>query len=114
MKILYGIFALSLISLLGKIIEKYFNLLIPGDIIGIFILLIFILYKKSIPIEIEQATNPLLNNLGLLFVPAGVGIIAYLDFIQINWKIILFASILTTILGLIISAFTFIMLRKKD
>ena len=113
MNIIYGTFILSVISLFCRIIENYFHLFISSDILGIFSLLIYIVYKKNIPQSIENVSSNLLANLGLLFVPAGVGIISYLPFIKLNWKIIVFASVITTILGLIISALTFLLLRNN-
>jgi len=54
----------------------------------------------EIPEEMSRTSGFLLQNLGLLFVPAGVGVIAYLPMIATQWwsiLLVLLVSVTATI-----------------
>lgn len=111
---LFGLFIFSAISLICRGIEYYFRLPVPMDIIGLLLLFLYFNYIKGIPTNIENTANNLFLNIGLLFVPIGVGLLNYLDFMIKYWKVILFASILTTISCLILCLIVFCIFTKYD
>ena len=61
---------------LGEGIVFVFGLPIPGPVAGMLLLMAALILFPSLQTLVEQAANTLLSHLSLLFVPAGVGIVA--------------------------------------
>ncbi|CAM2157913.1 holin-like protein [Paraburkholderia tropica] len=55
------------------------------------------------PSPLEKSASTLISNMGLLFVPAGVGIIAELSVLRRAWLPIVAGVIVSTMLGLIVT-----------
>ena len=71
---------------------------VPGTILALCILFIFLKTKVIKLSWVEEAGNLLLKNMSLLFVPAGVKIMAYFGIIkEIWWKFILLCIAVTVI-----------------
>jgi len=104
---LKSIFIIFLFQLIGESVQKYFELTIPGPVIGLILLLIsFILLKNSKNIFTHKAKNEIIstatyiaNYLSLLFVPIGVGVVMHLSYLEKNYievlGVIFFSTILT-------------------
>ena len=70
-------FAILLVfQCLGEGIVFLTGMPVPGPVAGMLLLLAALLAFPSLQRQIETAANALLGHLSLLFVPAGVGIIA--------------------------------------
>lgn len=86
------------IYLLSDFISKFFELPIPGNILGILILLV-LLFTKIIKLEkIETISNFFLDHLAFFFIPAGVGLMSSTEIIKDSWLRIIFACVITTII----------------
>lgn len=100
MKVLMMILQISFlcgISFLGNFIASRFPIGIPGNIIGIFILLI-LLERKIISMNtIEQGANFLIAELLLFFIPSAIGIIEFQEVLQNEWMQIVFVIAMSTI-----------------
>jgi len=66
---------------LGKTAAHYIPLALPGNIIGMVLLFVFLAGGIVKLEDISDAGNLFLDNLVLLFVPVGVGIIRFKDII---------------------------------
>lgn len=84
-----AIFLLILLQLIGESIVQVSGLPVPGAIIGLVLLYAILVWRGEISDEMSQTSGFLLQNLGALFVPAGVGVIAYLPMIATQWWVIL-------------------------
>jgi holin-like protein len=58
---------------------------------------------ESGPSALDRAATALISNMGLLFVPAGVGIIAELSILQREWLPIVTGLLVSTVLGLVVT-----------
>ncbi len=74
-----GLAALLLCQLAGEALARALSLPIPGPVLGMGLLLAGLLARRAIPDGIERTADGLLAHLGLLFVPAGVGVVMHLD-----------------------------------
>ena len=104
---LKSIFIIFLYQLIGESIQKYFELTIPGPVIGLILLLMsFILLKNNknlfvnkVKNEISSTAIHISNYLSLLFVPIGVGVVMHLSYLEKNYievlGVIFFSTILT-------------------
>ena len=71
-------------------------------------------FRGKIDEPIDGAAQSLIAYIGLLFVPAGVGISQYFDLLAAEWPVILFAGISTMFLTLAVSALLFHLLSRKS
>ena len=86
---MYAIFVLIVLPLLGESIVQVSRLPVPGAVIGLILLYAILVWRGGISDEMSRTSGFLLQNLGVLFVPAGVGVIAYLPMIASQWWLIL-------------------------
>ena len=84
------------IYLIGELISKGFSLPLPGNIIGMIILLV-LLCTKVIKIEnVENISTFFLDHLSFFFIPAGVGLISSFPSIKDSLIYILILCLITT------------------
>jgi len=95
-----------IVCLAGEAISKILPLPFPGSIISMMLLLILLL-AGIVKIEhVDEPTQFFLSNLLFFFIPAGVGMIRYLDVIRDNLLVILIINIGVTVLTFIATAYT--------
>ena len=99
------IFILLLFQLAGEALRAATHIQVPGPVIGMVLLAAWYIFRRRNPEPaLEQAADGLLSWLGLLFVPAGVGIVANLALLRAAWLPISVALIGSTFLTLIATA----------
>ncbi len=101
---LKGIITLLFFQFLGECIAKLFELLVPGPVIGMVLLLIFLMIRKSSFESLDNAVFIHLRYLPLLFIPAAMGIITQIDIISKEFLAILISLVIGTIIALAFSA----------
>ena len=95
-----AICVLIVLQLIGEGIVQVSGLPVPGAIIGLILLYAILVLRGGVPDEMSRTSGFLLQNLGVLFVPAGVGVIAYLPLIAAQWGdilLVLIVSVCSTI-----------------
>lgn len=95
-------------QLLGEIVREAAHLPVPGPVIGMFLLAAALAFggRKAggrVPPALDRTAAALIGHMGLLFVPAGVGIIAEADLLQAEWLPILAALIGSTLLSIAVT-----------
>ena len=113
MKIYKQVVIIFLLSLLGQSIVAVFNLSVPASIIGMIILFLFLQFKVLKVEKIELVSDFLVQNLRMLFIPAGVGIMTKFHLIKEIWVSFLIVAIFSTVISLIISVKTVEIIKKK-
>jgi holin-like protein len=88
----------------GELIRAVSGLPVPGPVIGMVLLLIALVTKLPLPEGIHATSRKLLAYLGLLFVPAGAGIVTRLPLIGAHWLPIVIAVVGSTIITMVITA----------
>lgn len=111
-----GIAILLLFQLLGESLVFSTDIPLPGPVVGLTMLFIVMLllqkYNLKLFAETERAGDGFLANLGLLFLPAGVGVVALWGELQSHLTSILLVLIISTALTLIVTVWTFIYVRR--
>lgn len=97
---LKGIITLLVFQFLGECITKLFELLVPGPVIGMVLLLIFLIMRKSSFPSLDSAVFIHLRYLPMLFIPAAMGIITQIDIISKEFWAICISLVLGTIIAL--------------
>ena len=107
--------------LAGEILTRALDLAVPGPVIGLALLAVLaIVHARIVGAEtsaIEKTdlgvtASALLGSLGLLFVPAGVGIVQQLPLISAYALPIFVALLVSTVLTLIVTVYVFIFVKR--
>jgi holin-like protein len=94
---------LLLCQLAGTVLQEASGLPMPGPVIGFVLLVAIFLYTKGPGAELHDTAQGLLKHLGLLFVPAGVGVVGTLGVLKQNALALLIAIPVSTVLGLLVT-----------
>lgn len=70
---------------LGEVISHFLISSIPGSIIGMLLLVLALEFKIIKPKDVNHVANFLLNNMAMFFIPAGVGLMLYVDILKDEW-----------------------------
>lgn len=96
---------LYVFSLAGEWIQKIFHLSMPGSLIGMLILFIF-LYTRILPLKwFELGAEKLIVFLPLFLIPSTTGLIEYGSFLFSKGSIIFLTVVVSTLVTLIISGY---------
>jgi holin-like protein len=85
---------------------------IPGNILGMILLLIALLTGVVKMHQIEEISKFLLDHLTVFFIPAGVGLLSVTGMLKDTWFFILLISVFTTILVMSATALVVRLLRR--
>jgi holin-like protein len=100
------------IYFLGELIQRISGFPIPGNVLGMMILL-FCLYIGIIKLEmIDKISDFLLENLAFFFLPATVSLVTFFTLLEGNWALILGISIISTVITLAVTGFTVEFVQK--
>jgi len=100
---LHGILTLLLFQFLGECISKLFMLKIPGPIIGMVMLLLFLIVRKGSFKALDGAVFWLLRYLPLFIIPAAAGILTQVETISHELLAIVASLIVGTFIALAFS-----------
>jgi holin-like protein len=112
LKILRQVALLLLIVFIGEILNRVFKIPIPGNILGMILLLIALLTGIIKLHQIEEISKFLLDHLSFLFIPAGVGLLSVTGVLKDSWYFLLLMAIITTILVMAVTALVVQFLRR--
>lgn len=94
-----GLAALLVCQLAGEATARLLGLPIPGPVLGMALLFVLLLRRgRPAPAELGATADGLLGVLGLLFVPAGVGVVLHLPAIARDWAPLALAVLAGTLL----------------
>ena len=99
-------------QLIGEILVRALLLPLPGPVAGLALMFLFLVWHgrghpemaEAIPLELGRVSDTLLRNLSLLFIPAAVGVVQYLDLLRANAAAITIAIVVSTTLSLVVTA----------
>lgn len=106
MKILWQIGILTGICLAAQWLVTLLPFSFPASVMAMLVLLILLLTGVLKTRHIRELSSWFLQNMALLFVPATVGVLNYLDIIRDNLFPILFISAVTTLLVFAVTGWT--------
>jgi holin-like protein len=89
----------------GDLLARLGILPVPSPVIGLMLLYGNLLIRGEVPAELGGIADRLLGVLGMLFVPAGVGVVGYLDLLQAEIVPVMAAVIGGTLITIAATAF---------
>jgi holin-like protein len=118
---LRAIFVIFFFQLLGEALKKFFEMLIPGPVIGLILLLITLIFLKrfktrainNLKSDVLNTSNYILSYLSLLFVPIGVGVVMHLSYLENNLFKVLIIVFISTVLTIGLAAFLMEKINKR-
>jgi len=117
-----GLFILLACQLVGETIVRALGLPLPGPVLGIILLVSFLAVRQRITgqdsasdaTHLGHAADGLLRYLGLLFVPAGVGIVQSFGLVTANGPALIGALVLSTLLTLVVTVAVFRLVARRS
>ena len=98
---------------LGVLLSTRFDLPLPGSVVGM-VLMLIVLRVGLVKLEwVTEASELLLKNLSMLFVPAGVGVMVYFELISRQWLSLTIATVASTIAAIAVTGLTAKALTRK-
>lgn len=118
---LRSIFFIFFFQLLGEFLKKFFEMRIPGPVIGLILLLVTLIFLKkfkktaivNLKADVINTSNYILSYLSLLFVPIGVGVVMHLSYLENNLFRVLIIVFISTILTIGGTAFLMEKINRK-
>ena len=101
------------LQLFGEAIAEAFALPLPGPVIGMIALFLILTATGGPGPDLGVAAKALLDNLGLLFVPAGVGVILHLHLLGEAWAALFMAVVVATLVTIAAVARLFMWLSRR-
>jgi holin-like protein len=114
-----ALFILIGCQLIGEVLRAAFHLPIPGPVIGMFLLTAALAVRdRGKPADeaspLRRTSDTLITHMGLLFVPAGVGVIAEAALLRSQWMPIVAGLIGSTVLGLMATGFVMHRISRRS
>jgi holin-like protein len=99
-----GLVQLFLWQGLGELLSKFFLPGIPGPVLGLLLLLAFLCLKGQVDTDLATVADAFRQHLGLLFVPASVGVLMFLPELQTHALAVGTALLVSVILTIAVTA----------
>ena len=99
-------------QLLGEALAHQFGLPVPGPVIGMALLFLAWPWMARLHERLGSVADALLTNFGLLFVPAGVGVMLHAGLIAAWWAPLLLAIVASSAITMVLGAWLFERLRR--
>ena len=106
------IFLLIALQLVGEAIVTVTGLPIPGAVIGLILLYVILSVRGEASAEVTRTAGFLLDNLALLFVPAGVGVVQKLDLLAEHGAAIAAILAISVMVTLLVTVATFLLASR--
>lgn len=111
---IFGLVQILLFQSLGELISKFLLPTLPGPVIGLVLLVVWLVIRKGVNAELAMVADGFSQYLGLLFVPAAVGVVLFLPQLKANALAIVSALIGSVILTIASSAIVARLLSKRS
>jgi holin-like protein len=83
-----GLVQILLFQGLGELISKVLRLPIPGPVVGMSLLLAYLLMRGRINPDLDLVSAAFAQHLGLLFIPAAVGVVMFVPQLADHFMVI--------------------------
>ena len=111
---LSGLVQILLFQSICELVSKFLLPTLPGPVIGLVLLVLWLVLRKEVNAELALVADGFSQYLGLLFVPAAVGVVLFVPQLQANALAIISALVGSVILTIGSSALVVRFLSRKD
>lgn len=110
---IFGLVQILLFQSLGELVSKFVLPTLPGPVIGLVLLVLWLVLRKGINSDLAMVADGFSQYLGLLFVPAAVGVVLFLPQLKANAVAIICALLGSVVLTIASTAIVARFLSKK-
>lgn len=110
---IFGFVQILLFQSIGELVSKLLLPTLPGPVIGLVLLVLWLVFRKGIQADLAMVADGFSQYLGLLFVPAAVGVVLFLPQLKANALAISTALIVSVILTIATTALVSRLLSSK-
>jgi holin-like protein len=111
--VISGFVQILLFQGLGELLAHFLLPLIPGPVVGLLLLLAWLVIRKSVPVTIDMVASSLTQHLGLLFVPAAVGVVLFWPQLRAHALAVALSLLGSVVLTIAVSALTLKLLGRE-
>lgn len=105
---------LLMCQLAGTVLQEALGLPMPGAVLGFVLLVAVFLYTGGPGVQLRETAQGLLKHMGLLYVPAGVGVVGELGVLRHNALALIIAIPVSTVLGLLVTGIIMQGFMRRD
>ena len=109
-----GLVRILLFQGIGEVVAKFVVPLVPGPVIGLVLLLAFLAWRGGVPEGVELVSAAFMRYLGVLFVPAAVGVVLFWPHLQRQALAIAAALIVSVVATVAVSALIVKLLSRGE
>jgi holin-like protein len=99
-----GLVQILLFQGLGELVAHFLLPLIPGPVIGLVLLIAFLALRKNVDASLDEVATGFSRHLGLLFVPAAVGVVMFWPHLKTHALAIAAALLVSVVLTIAVAA----------
>ena len=99
-------------QLAGELVVTGLGLPLPGPVVGMVFLFGILASIGRVPDDLSRTGDALLSNLSLLFVPAGVGIMAHFSLLRADWPALGTSLVASTLITIAVTALAMVALKR--
>ncbi len=99
-----GFVILLLMQSIGTFLSNHFSLILPGNLTGLLLLFLALLFRIVRLEQVEGAARLLLDNMMVLFLPLNVGLVTILPSIRQELLAIIISLLASTVIVMVVTA----------
>ena len=99
-----GLVEILLFQGLGEIVSRFLVPLIPGPVIGLLLLIAWLQVRREVPESVDLVAPALTRHLGLLFVPAAVGVVMFWPHLKAHALAVVAALVVSVVVTIAVAA----------
>ncbi len=111
---LHGFVLIVVFQYAGEAAARLSGLPTPGPVVGLAALALVAIAWPAVFRIAEPTADALLRHLSLLFIPAGVGVLQYLDLLRAEIAPLAAVLVLSTLITMGVTAFVFALLARPS
>jgi len=108
-----GLAQILLFQGLGEILSRLALRSIPGPVLGLVLLLGFLIIRGRVNVDLESVAMAFSRYLGILFVPAAVGVVLVLPQLRSAWVAVAVALIGSLVITIVVAGLVMRLLGGK-
>jgi holin-like protein len=108
-----GLVQILLFQGLGELGSHFLLPTLPGPVIGLVLLLAFLIIKGKVNPSLDFVATGFSQNLGLLFVPAAVGVVLFLPQLKAHWFAVSIALLVSVAAAIAVTALVLKLMSRR-
>lgn len=109
-----GLVEILLFQGLGELLSRLLLPTLPGPVIGLVLLIAFLALRGSVPPPLAEVAGAFGRHLGLLFVPAAVGVVMFIPQLRQHAFAVLAALLISVVLTIAVTGLILRLTESAD